>query len=233
MKADKGWLPISPVRTARYSAAFLPSLPFPPFRYLFEAVGKHLCHVRANRSAFGSAITGAAVTEGALETGFRPAEACRLRWCDVDFTAGVCTLGDHKTGHSTGRPRTVYLTPTVQAILEGQRERKESATWVFTNRLRQPHKPMGLLSMMRGAGREAPGAKVTTYQLRHSYAQMRRREVEPDVLMHLMGHADIGATLHYYRVEETAVHRLARGLAALVTPAPAAGVPCPAAFVYF
>ena len=96
-----------------------------------------------------------------LETGCRPGEACRLRWSDINLEGGTCVLGAHKTGHSTGRPRTIYLTPEAREILAQQRERAESEEWVFVSWLGKPYWVTALRQAFHRVGLEALGESVT------------------------------------------------------------------------
>lgn len=54
------------------------------------------------------------------ETGCRPSELARLTAADIDLANGVATLRDHKTAHTTGRPRFIFLTPVAVALLKEQ-----------------------------------------------------------------------------------------------------------------
>ncbi len=47
------------------------------------------------------------------ETGCRPSEVARVTAADLDLAAGLWVLATHKTAKKTGRPRIVYLTPTM------------------------------------------------------------------------------------------------------------------------
>jgi integrase len=47
------------------------------------------------------------------ETGCRPGEVATVTAADADLTLGVWVLKKHKTAKKTGKPRVVYLTPTM------------------------------------------------------------------------------------------------------------------------
>ncbi len=47
------------------------------------------------------------------ETGCRPSEVARVTAADVNLELGIWVLPRHKTGKKTGKPRVVYLTPTM------------------------------------------------------------------------------------------------------------------------
>jgi len=54
------------------------------------------------------------------ETGARPSELSRLTAQDVDCANSVAILTDHKTAHTTGRPRIIVLTALAITILQAQ-----------------------------------------------------------------------------------------------------------------
>jgi integrase/recombinase XerC len=55
-------------------------------------------------------------------TGARPGEIAALTAQHIDWANGVALLIQHKTTHTTGRPRVIYLPPDALAILAAQRE---------------------------------------------------------------------------------------------------------------
>ena len=136
--------------------------------------------------------------------GCRPGEAIGLRWIDLDLDAGTVTLPHHKTAEKTGEARTIYLTPAAREIIQESREDVDKGCpWVFPSvRFHKPYTTSGLRAIFRQAAKRA-GLKATTYQLRHTFAQLTRRSVPPDVLKVLMGHKDLRTTLGYYRLEQS------------------------------
>ncbi|MBX3401721.1 MAG: tyrosine-type recombinase/integrase [Gemmataceae bacterium] len=58
------------------------------------------------------------------ETGCRPSEIARVTAADVNLDTGVWVLTAHKTAKKTGRPRVVYLTPTMVEL-----SRRLMAAW--------------------------------------------------------------------------------------------------------
>lgn len=127
-------------------------------------------------------------------TGCRPSEACRLEWKHVRLDAGCCILDEHKTAASTGKVRTIYLTPDAAGIL---RKLKPTIGPVFTSRTGEAYSPKGLRSILRRRG--INGA----YALRHTFAQQVSEQVTPDVLAKLLGHgSDATTAKHYYEVRD-------------------------------
>jgi len=57
------------------------------------------------------------------ELGCRPSELSGLTVETVKWDESVAVLEDHKTLHSTGRPRTLYFSPNVMRVLKKQREK--------------------------------------------------------------------------------------------------------------
>lgn len=129
-------------------------------------------------------------------TGCRPSEACGLEWRDVHHDLGVCILHEHKTGHETGEPRTIYLT---EAALEVLRELRPAVGPVFVSRNGTPYTPAGLRSILR---RHSDG--MAPYQLRHTFAQNASDsgEVPVEVLARLMGHTNTTTTGFYFHVRD-------------------------------
>ena|GEM_PF-6731169 len=79
-----------------------------------------------------------------IRTGARPGELCNLWWSDIRWSAGVTTAGHtfakasipperHKTGAKTGKPRTIYLTPTLTRALRRAQEQAFHPRSVFVH----------------------------------------------------------------------------------------------------
>ena len=137
-----------------------------------------------------------------LDIGCRPAEACLLRWTQVDLDAGVCRLDEHKTKHATGRPRTLYLTPQAARLLRAIRGLNRPGRYVFLSRFHRPYTPAGLRSILRRAAEAATGEPAHTYQLRHNFAMRARKTMAVDTLAKVMGHRSILMTQWYYDLSD-------------------------------
>jgi integrase len=76
----------------------------------------------ASRSPYDRSLT--LMVRTMVRTGARPGELCRLRWSDLRWEAWATSAGHcgakavlgfdrHKTGKATGKPRVIYLTPSL------------------------------------------------------------------------------------------------------------------------
>lgn len=155
-----------------------------------------------------------------LATGCRLSEACKLEWEHVHLDRGLCILPEHKTAESSGRPRSIYLTPDALAVLtELADERRLSVVplsgIVFRNGKGEAYKPSGLRSILR---RHAGGA--TPYQLRHTFCQTGSDGGTPiEVMAKLMGHASTETTAFYYEVRDARAVEAAKGMSIKATKA--------------
>jgi integrase len=114
----------------------------------------------------------------------------------------VATLVEHKTAEKTEQKRVIYLTEGALRILrEVGQPGHVSSDPVFRSRLGRAFTPAGLRSTFTRAAHEALGHHLGPYELRHTFAQMARRAVQPDQLQKLMGHTSITTTLLYYDVD--------------------------------
>lgn len=138
-------------------------------------------------------------------TGCRPGEACGLEWQHVRLDAGVCVLIDHKIAESTGRPRTIYLTPEAADILRAQFKTTGPAGPVVRSRRGGAYTPAGLRSILRRRG-------AVPHQLRHSYAQQASATVPVEVLAQLMGHADARTTGFCFQARDARALAVAQAL---------------------
>lgn len=156
-----------------------------------------------------------------LETGCRPIEARLLKWSEVDLARAVCVLHAHKTGHSTGKPRTLYLTPASIAVLSAV-PRKEDG-FVFPTRYGDPYTASGLRSIFKRHTGYTPN------QLRHTFAQARSEEIGTAELAKLLGHTDLSTTQYYFQVRDARARRVAGQLSSLAPPSGDDGTPRPKA----
>lgn len=138
-----------------------------------------------------------------LEVGCRPSEACQLEWSEVDLEHDVCILSQHKSS-STGRPRTLYLTPAARHILDSLPRRDGH---VFLNRLHKHFTPSGLRSVLRRRGINS------VYSLRHTRAQaMLDSGVPIEDVAKLLGHRDLSIVQTYAQVRDERARVVASNL---------------------
>ena len=124
-------------------------------------------------------------------TGCRRNEIAKLRWDDVDRTAGELRLRDSKTG-----ARMIPLTPTVEELLT-KIPRLPGNPWVIAGK-----KPGAHLSNVDEAWRRlrvrAGLGDVRIHDLRHSYASRALALGESlSMIGRLLGHSKIGTTARY------------------------------------
>jgi integrase len=137
---ERKYLPANPVK-----GFATPTVPRAPERYAERAeAAAFLGHWRTRSDR--RTITGRydrltlLMQRVLIRTGARPMELCRLRWTDLRWDGGTTTAGHryakavlppvredrslgHKTGRTTGKPRTIYLTPTLTRALLRVRDR--------------------------------------------------------------------------------------------------------------
>lgn len=166
-----------------------------------------------------------------LNTGCRPSEARRLRWSHVRIKDGFCQLPavESKTGHRTGRSRTIWLTPEaveivkvehdkyLKRVIEEAKKRKRQGgkltdvpvdDFVFLTRLRGPYRPSGLRTILRRAGWSR------TYSLRHTFAQNALDQGKPiEVVAALLGHSDLRTVQVYAQIRNQRARQEAVSLA--------------------
>lgn len=149
-----------------------------------------------------------------VSVGCRPAEACLLRWDQVDMAAGICRLEEHKTDESTGEDRILYLTPDALAVLKGQP--RGDSPYVFLSSRGKPYNPKSMRSFVRrrGIGR--------AYDLRHTFAQHELElGVRLDVIQKHLGHKHISTTQIYAQVRDHHAAEVASNLIGPLQPRPA------------
>ncbi len=162
-----------------------------------------------------------AIVEFILATGCRPAEACQLKWHEIDWDAKTVRQEWSKTKRSTGDPRIIYLTADALRVLEQRKD--NGSTWVFLNSRGKPYAPGGLRSILRRRG--IPGC----YALRHTFAQAARRAgVKIDVIQKLLGHRNLSTTQIYAKVWDGEAQQAAQNLPPLLPQALAGHEPKPA-----
>ena len=161
-------------------------------RFLSPEEYRRLGRVLAEAEARGRGLpSGIAAIRLLALTGCRKNEIVRLRWDDIDRTAGVIRIRDGKTG-----PRQVPLTPSVERVLAGI-ERVEDSPWVIAGQRPGEHLK-GLddvwLRLRALAGLE----DVRVHDLRHSYASRALATGESlPVIGRLLGHGKVKTTARY------------------------------------
>lgn len=151
-------------------------------------------------------------------TGARPLEACNLTAEEVDWSAGVATLREHKTSKK-GHKRLLYLSAQALDVLTAQRDKHGSAGPLFRNRFGAAFSRAGLTETVRRIAGKI-GAKLTAYGYRHSYATRALELGLPDVhVAALLGHSSTKMIhAHYSHLDANA--RLLKDAAARIAGPP-------------
>jgi len=162
----------------------------------------------------------------ALATGMRSGEIASLRWRQIDFSAGVLTVGRAKTKGGSGRqiPMNADLRMALQAhavwYADPKRFREIRPEWcVFparsgrpvSGKLRpyDPNKPIASLNSSWEALRTKAGVSCRLHDLRHTAAtKMAEAGVPESTMMALMGHMS-RAMLEKYSHVRMAAKRVA------------------------
>jgi integrase len=67
----------------------------------------------------------------------RPGELSRLKWKDVHWNQSVALLEQHKTSHSTGKPKVIALVPKMIRLLKWLQQPTKSV-YCFVNSRGEP-----------------------------------------------------------------------------------------------
>lgn len=123
-----------------------------------------------------------------LATGCRPAEARLLSWSELRLRDAqpriVLPPERHKTGHRSGKTKTVFLNDDALAVLQEARAASSARGFVFISRTGNPYTKDGFYSICKRAG-------CTPYQLRHTYGQHALDRLKDLALVHkVLGHTD-------------------------------------------
>ena len=161
-------------------------------------------------------------TRLALMTGMRRGEVCGLQWRDLDLAMGSarvrrsighCSGGTYVKGTKNGEERRVPLVPELAGLLEQRMAdaralcRIEGVEWsarhyvcgkpdgsylspdVLTRWWQQHASEWGLVGTQ--------GRVPTFHDLRHTYATLAVRALDPKTAQSILGHSDINMTMRY------------------------------------
>jgi len=132
----------------------------------------------------------------ALHTGLRRGEQFRLRWSEhVDFTTGIITVADSKSGE----PRHVPMNDTVRAVLRALPSRLKSP-WVFPSETgATPLDAQNFVNrVFLPALRRAKIDNFHWHDLRHTFAsRLVMAGVDLRTVQELLGHKTLAMTLRY------------------------------------
>lgn len=130
----------------------------------------------------------------ALNTGLRRGELFGLRWCDINFTAGILTVT--ATSAKSGQTRRIPLNAEAHSVLSDWRQRGQGDGLVFPGngggRLGNINKSWGGVVAAVGL------ADFRFHDLRHTFAsRLVQAGVDLNTVRELLGHRDIAMTLRY------------------------------------
>ena len=170
----------------------------------FERVGRILDEAPVAGGVSPAAVAGIRLL---MFTGCRSGEIVSLRWEDVHLAARELRLRDSKTG-----PRTVPLSPSAVAVLEGLK-RSPHHDWVIPSRHRG--KPLrGLGSAWHVVRARANLPDVRLHDLRHSFASRALAMGESlPMIAKLLGHRQLKSTARYAHLARDSVHEAASRVA--------------------
>jgi integrase len=133
------------------------------------------------------------------ETGCRPCEVLTVEAKDFDAELGVWVLERHKTAHETGRPRVIYLTPTLVELCKLLANRNPAGP-LFRRRSGKPFPPAYYLARLVRQLRTKLGIKgAIPYSLRHGWATDALSAGVPDAhVAELLGHTGTAMLHRHY-----------------------------------
>jgi integrase len=131
----------------------------------------------------------------ALHSGLRRGEQFRLRWEHVDFTTGIVTVADSKSGE----PRHIPMNDTVRAVLRALPSRPKSP-WVFPSETGET--PLDAQNFVNRvflpALRRAKIENFHWHDLRHTFAsRLVMARVDLRTVQELRGHKTLAMTLRH------------------------------------
>lgn len=173
----------------------------------------------------------------ALSTGMRRGEICALQWRDVSETwdtarvcrsIGVKNGGTYVKGTKTGNERTVPLVPSVAGVLQSIRFQMEEECRLIGSQFRTSFYVLGksdgsylspyqLTKWWTMHAREwglvgTQGKVPVFHDLRHTFATVAVRSLDPKTAQSIMGHSNINMTMRYADTETGQVREASRAL---------------------
>jgi len=138
-----------------------------------------------------------------LNTGLRLAEACSLRWKDINLTSGKLMVREGKGA----KDRTLWVDEIQLEALREWKERQvewldENPENVFTTRDGDPVSHRYVQKMVKKYGEKAGIEKsVHPHMLRHTFATDLYRETgKIRLVQKALGHADLSTTMIYTHI---------------------------------
>ncbi len=153
---------------------------------------------------------------GMQETGCRPSEIARVTANECNLEVGVWILNKHKTSKKTGKPRVIYLTPTM-VELSTRLVAKNPTGVLFRNSRNQPFTKNAIRNRFRRIREKHPNlAGVVSYSYRHSFAtEALVNDVGIAQVAELLGHTNTNmVSKHYGHLADNVAHMRSAALKA-------------------
>jgi len=135
-----------------------------------------------------------------MHTGFRRGELLSLRWNDVDFANGLITV--QASYAKNGERRSMPISKTLRAVLEGIRKAMPRNEHVFRNEQGGPY--IAPTTAFGSAVKRAGLVDFHFHDLRHTFASrlvMGGQDIR--TVQDLLGHKSITMTLRYSHLSPT------------------------------
>jgi integrase len=158
---------------------------------------------------------GVGVLRFLLLSGWREREALTLKWAQVDFTRGVATLPDSKTGRSIR-----VLGESALAVLDGMRPyRRVGSPFVFPGVKLGAHYT-DTARAWDGVRHAAGLPDVRLHDLRHTFASVAvSGGMTLPLIGALLGHTDTASTARYAHLADSSRHRAAGAVSSAIAAA--------------
>jgi integrase len=136
------------------------------------------------------------------QCGARPGELCRATIADIDRTATVIILREHKPARKTGKPRRIRIGPKLGSLLD-QAIGTRTEGPIFLSPARKPWK-VGDLSRTYSRLRDLAGLPrdLVLHLARHECGTKICREKGIEYARRLLGHANISTTQRYMHLDD-------------------------------
>jgi integrase len=204
---EQGWIAASPIRALKK--------PTPKRRERILTA--------EDRALIRSAISDAAFRDFVIalqETGARPGEVAQVSAHQVDLENALWVLTEHKTAGRTGRPRIIYLTPTMVELCRQQVAKNPSGP-LFRNSRGRPWTGNAVRCRFRRLRKRHPELKgVVAYCYRHTFAtDGLERGVPIATMAELLGHSSTAMlSAHYGHLSQKGAYLRQAVIAATGSP---------------
>jgi integrase/recombinase XerC len=133
-----------------------------------------------------------------MQSGARPNELCALSIDQIDWTAGLIRIDQHKTARQTGKPRLIPIGAKLAALLRDAIADRPTGP-VFLSPRKKPWRPNHLSALHRRLRDEAGlDPAIVLYLARHRFGtELIRAGADIKTVADLMGHSSTRTTERY------------------------------------